>query len=72
LGRISRSVCGDAAHWPRIAAANPLVNPNQLFVGQVLRIPPLGAPAPTSRELVTIYQECGKLETHLPPRSEEA
>jgi hypothetical protein len=39
-------VCGDAAHWPRIAAANALVNPNQLFVGQLLRIPPLEAPAP--------------------------
>jgi LysM repeat protein len=46
LGRISRSVYGDVARWTRIAAANALVNPNQLFVGQILRIPPLGAPAP--------------------------
>jgi hypothetical protein len=29
-------------------------------------------PGATSRELVTIYRECGKVETHLPNRSKEA
>jgi len=45
LGRISRSVYGDAAHWRRLASANALDDPNHLFVGQILRIPPLADPA---------------------------
>jgi LysM repeat protein len=40
LARISRALYGDAAQWRRIAAANALVRPDQLFIGQRLQIPP--------------------------------
>ena len=43
LGKIAREHYGDAAKYPSIFEANrPLLNdPNKIYVGQVLRLPPL-------------------------------
>ncbi|TWT45930.1 LysM domain/BON superfamily protein [Phycisphaerae bacterium RAS1] len=45
LSAIAREQLGDENLWPRIAAANPGVNPDLLKVGQTLTIPEKGAPA---------------------------
>jgi LysM repeat protein len=56
LGGIARTVYGNAAKYPLIAAANNITDPRRIWVGQVLTIPPLPdtavapvtpAPAPT-------------------------
>jgi nucleoid-associated protein YgaU len=41
LSRIAKKAYGDYDDYPRIFAANPEIikNPNQIFVGQRLRIP---------------------------------
>lgn len=40
LSSIAREWFGDESKWDLIARANPLVDPNRLRVGQVLRLPP--------------------------------
>jgi len=40
---IAQKVYWHGKHWPRIAEANPNVNPKALRIGQRLRIPPLAA-----------------------------
>ncbi len=45
LGKIARTVYGDASKYPLIQQANNLATPN-IWVGQVLVIPALPAPAP--------------------------
>ncbi|MFN8454398.1 MAG: N-acetylmuramoyl-L-alanine amidase [Anaerolineae bacterium] len=48
LGRIAQKVYGDAHRYPLIQQANNLKEPSQIWVGQVLIIPPIvAAPAPT-------------------------
>lgn len=47
LSRIARTVYGDAYQYPLIQKANNLSDPGQIWVGQVLVIPPRAAPAPT-------------------------
>ena len=37
---IAEDCLGDAGRWADIAAANPLVDPHRLTIGQVLRLPP--------------------------------
>jgi len=45
LTAIAREHYGDGNLWPKIAAANPGINPDRLLVGQVLIIPPKEAEA---------------------------
>lgn len=47
LSKIARAVYGDPYQYPLIQQANDLANPGQIWVGQVLIIPPVAAPAPT-------------------------
>lgn len=44
LSSIAEEHYGHARHWPRIAAANPGINPNLLKAGQSLVLPPLQSP----------------------------
>lgn len=46
LGKIARAVYGDPYKYPLIQQANNLSNPGNIWVGQVLIIPPLAVPAP--------------------------
>lgn len=47
LGRIAQKVYGDARRYPLIQQANNLKDPSQIWVGQVLIIPPIvSAPTP--------------------------
>ena len=39
LSRIALRECGNANHWPKIAEANKLRNPNRIYPGQKLTIP---------------------------------
>jgi peptidoglycan L-alanyl-D-glutamate endopeptidase CwlK len=48
LARISRAGYGEAAQWRRIAAANALLRPDHLFVGQRLQIPPPDSEPPAA------------------------
>lgn len=47
LSKIARSVYGDPHQYPLIQQANNLASPGQIWVGQVLVIPPLATPSPT-------------------------
>lgn len=48
LGRIAQKVYGNAHQYPLIQQANNLINPSNIWVGQVLIIPPLDStPVPT-------------------------
>jgi nucleoid-associated protein YgaU len=43
LSKVAKNHCGDAGRYPVIFEANKpmLTNPDKIYVGQVLRIPPL-------------------------------
>jgi hypothetical protein len=45
LGRIAQKVYGNAHQYPLIQRANNIANPSQIWVGQVLVIPPLNSGA---------------------------
>jgi LysM repeat protein len=46
LGKIAKEFYGDATKYPIIAEYNGLEDPSHIFIGQVLRIPPLTPPTP--------------------------
>ena len=46
LGKIAKEFYGDATKYPIIAEYNGLEDPSRIFIGQVLRIPPLTPPTP--------------------------
>jgi LysM repeat protein len=61
LGRIAQKVYGNAHQYPLIQQANNLANPSNIWVGQVLVIPPLNSataptppPPPPPRPVVTV------------------
>jgi N-acetylmuramoyl-L-alanine amidase len=62
LGRIAQKVYGNAHQYPLIQRANNLVDPSNIWVGQVLVIPPLDSataptpspPPPPPRPVVTV------------------
>ena len=49
LSSIAERRLGSARHWTRIARANPLLDPNRLRVGEVIRIPAAAAPSSAAR-----------------------
>ncbi|TEU14653.1 MAG: LysM peptidoglycan-binding domain-containing protein [Anaerolineales bacterium] len=46
LSKIAKEFYGDATKYPIIAEYNSLEDPGRIFIGQVLRIPPLTPPTP--------------------------
>jgi LysM repeat protein len=46
LSKIAKEFYGDATKYPIIAEYNGLEDPSRIFIGQVLRIPPLTPPIP--------------------------
>lgn len=46
LSRIAKEFYGDATKYPIIAEYNGLEDPSRIYIGQVLRIPPLTSPTP--------------------------
>ncbi len=46
LSKIAKEFYGDATKYPIIAEYNGLEDPSHIFIGQVLRIPPLTPPTP--------------------------
>jgi LysM repeat protein len=61
LSSIADDWFGDANKWDLIAKANPLVDPNRLKIGQVLRLPakdatrPAAHPAPAATETAKVF-----------------
>jgi LysM repeat protein len=68
LGKIAARVYGDAHKYPLIQQANNLPNPSQIWVGQVLVIPPIVAPAPVTPPPPPIPAPPPAVETTLPAR----